>query len=586
MSHSRWIKAGTAAAVLALAAAACGGGGKGTGSTSSGTTSGGSSFNAALTSVVNPSTKKGGTLNLVASSDFDSLDPGRTYYGYSWDFQRFITRTLMMYKAAPGKEGTQLVPDLATGPGQVSNGGKTWTYHLQTGVKFDTGQEITSQDIKYGVERLFATDVINGGPASYYQSLLVGGNSYPGPYKDKAGLASIKTPDAQTISFDLVKPFADFDYLMALPAAAPVPASKDTGKNYQFHPVSSGPYMIKTYQPGKLLDLVRNPYWSAATDPNRKALPDAVHLVEGLDPTVMDQQVLSGQAVANIDVGYLQPATVAQVLRSPTLKPNSDNPFTGYLRYLSVQTKVPPFNNIHCRRAVFYAVDKTALQFAEGGPVAGGAIATNTMVPTLPAYKQFDMYPDGPGNTGNIAMAKRELAECGKPNGFTTVLGASNKSRGPRDAQALQAALAKVGINATLALVDPSTYFSGFIGVPSNVQKRGIGLAVAGWGPDFPTEYGYYESIVDGRAIKAQGNSNYAELNDPVVNNLIDQALATTDAAARHAIWQQVDRQVMTDAVMVPLVAIKGLYYRNPAATNVYFNNAFGYYDYVSMGVK
>ena len=124
-----------------------------------------SGFNAAVTGVVNPSDKTGGTLKFGASSDCDSYDPARTYYAYCWDVQRLFTRTLMGFAPKPGTEGTAVVPDMATAPGAVSADGLEWTYTLQAGLKFEDGSPITTADIKYGIQRLYAPDVINGGPA-------------------------------------------------------------------------------------------------------------------------------------------------------------------------------------------------------------------------------------------------------------------------------------------------------------------------------------------------------------------------------------------------------------------------------------
>ena len=541
---------------------------------------------AAIKGVVNLSDKKGGTLNYVASGDFDSLDPARTYYAYSWNFQRIYQRTLLMFAPKVGADGAQVVPDLATGKGEYTDGGKTVTYKLRDGITFEDGSTIKSSDIKYALQRSFATDVINGGPGpSYLAPILVGGDKYVGPYKDKKGLASIETPDDKTLVFRLTKPFTDFDYLMALPLSTPVPQAKDTGARYQFKPVASGPYKIATYQPNKLLKLVRNDKWNAASDPNRKALPDEIVLTMGLAPDDMDQRVLNGTADIEIEGTGLQATAVARVLSNPQLAANSDNPDTGFTRYVTIQQKVPPFDNVHCRRAVQYAADKVALQFARGGPIAGGEFAGNMMPPTLAAYKKFDRYPSGADHKGDLVKAKEELKLCGKPDGFKTKFATTNSGKGPKVGTAIQQGLARVGIDVEIVQVDPSTYYSGFIGVPDNVHKRGIGLANAGWGPDFPTEYGFFGVIVDGRAIKKAGNSNYAELDDPEINSLIDKALESTDVSERNKIWQQVDEKVMESAVLMPYVADRALTYRNPRLTNVYINGAFGMYDYVNIGV-
>src|SRR5665213_1348104 len=148
-----------AAAALALAACSSTGGG-----TSSGTSS---SFNAAVSGIVNPSTAQGGTVKIISASDCDSWDPQRTYYGWCWNMQRLFTRSLIGYKTVNGTK-PELAPDLATNMGTHNADFTKWTYTLQKGLKWSNGQPITPMDVKYGVERLFATDVINGGPASYF----------------------------------------------------------------------------------------------------------------------------------------------------------------------------------------------------------------------------------------------------------------------------------------------------------------------------------------------------------------------------------------------------------------------------------
>src|SRR5205823_12746574 len=109
-------------------------------------------FNAGTTGIRNVSTKKGGTLNLIADSDCDYYDPARTYYGHCWDMQRLFSRGLMAYAPKPGQAGLDVVPDIADGLGQSSDG-KTWTYKLKSGIKYEDGTAVTSKDVKYAIER-------------------------------------------------------------------------------------------------------------------------------------------------------------------------------------------------------------------------------------------------------------------------------------------------------------------------------------------------------------------------------------------------------------------------------------------------
>ena len=255
-------------AALALGLSACG-------RTS---TSEGLGYNAGVGKVANASDAKGGTLRFANSGDWDSLDPGDTYYAYTWDFVRYYGRPLLMFKPAPGSASNELVPDLATGLGEHSADLKTWTYHLRTGVRFEDGTAVTAKDVKYAVERSLDKSVFPDGPVYFNDYLDLQG--YTSPYKDsdpnKLGLKAIETPDDHTIVFHLRKPFAEFDYFAQLPSTIPVPVAKDTGSRYKEHVVSTGPYMFSDNQLGKNFTLVRNPHWDQGTDPNRKALPDKI----------------------------------------------------------------------------------------------------------------------------------------------------------------------------------------------------------------------------------------------------------------------------------------------------------------------
>ncbi|MGZ6339618.1 MAG: ABC transporter substrate-binding protein, partial [Candidatus Limnocylindrales bacterium] len=337
--HRRLARSGALVGAAALALAACGGSSGGTSPSGSGGVP--SSFNAATTSIVNPSDKTGGTLKLGAESDCDSWDPARAYYAWCLsDMQRIYTRTLMAYQRAPGTAGTKTVPDMATAPGEASDSNKTWTYHLQSGLKYEDGTPIKTADIKYAIERLYATDVINGGPTFYYLCLLdtcdaSGAAAYKGPYADKTGqpqvngAPSIDTPDDTTITFHLAQSSADFDYLMTLGPSSPIPQAKDTGAKYTEHPVSSGPYKFGTYVVGKSLTFVKNPQWSQATDKIRQPKVDQIQLSVITDPDAADKALQSGQIDLEPD-GGVQASFQSQINGDPNLKKYADDPVTGF----------------------------------------------------------------------------------------------------------------------------------------------------------------------------------------------------------------------------------------------------------------
>ncbi|WP_441250169.1 ABC transporter substrate-binding protein [Kitasatospora sp. McL0602] len=586
MTRNRTLAAAALVATLALTTSACGGS-KGTGSTGGASTSAAGGFNAAVDKVLNPSDKKGGTLNLWTSTDADSMDPGRAYYASVWNFERYYARTLLAFDGKPGKDGLALVPDLATAKPEISADGKTYTFKLKSGLKFEDGSAITSKDIKYGIERIFAQDVISGGP-TYLINSLDQGQNYKGPYTDtapdKLGLKSVATPDDSTIVFSLKTADSSFPYLLAMGSAAPVPQKLDTGSKYGDHPVSSGPYKFKTAQAGKSYELVRNENWDPASDPFRKALPDVVKLTVTTNADDMDQRELDGTADLDWSQTGLSQAAQIKVLQNPDLKARTDDPYNGFIRFIAISQKVAPFDNIHCRNAVLFAADTTALQTARGGATAGSLFGS-MLPPNILGSDDYDPFNLTKGKP-DVAKAKSELAACGKADGFkTTIAVRGNKKKEVDSAVALQTALKAINVDVTVDQYDGKLLPS-VIGAPDVVHSKGYGLMVAGWGADYPNGSGYMQPLMDGRFIEKNGNSNYPEIDDPAINALFDKAAVETDATKAADIYKQINHKVTDMAVWLPIVADKALNYRNPRLTNVYVTDAFGEVDFQALGVS
>jgi peptide/nickel transport system substrate-binding protein len=576
---------------LSTGLAACGGGSAK--NTPSG--SGGAGYNAAIQNVVNLSNTKGGTLRLGDSDTFDSPDPGNSYYAWVMNFNRFYSRSLTTFQPAAGDNSLKIVPDLAESLGTSPDGGKTWTFKLRQGVKFEDGTPVTSKDVKYAVERSNFSDELQLGPKYFKAYLADNKPSYKGPYKDKSpeGLKSIETPDDSTITFHLNQPFADFNYLVQMSQTAPVQQSKDKGLQYANAIQSTGPYKIESYQPDKSMNLVRNPQWDASTDPIRKALPDRIELALKQDADDIDNRLMSGALDMDITGVGVQSGTQPKILGSAALKKQADNPIQGFLRFMSIDVHVKPLDNVHCRMAVQYATDKVAAQTAYGGPIAGGDIATTVIPPTVNGYRKFDLYPQTYASSGGVddatlAKAKQELQACGQPNGFSTKLTArSDRPKEVKMAEAIQQGLAKAGIKAAIKTFPAGDYFNKYVGAPKYVHDNGIGLMIMAWAADWPTGYGFLDQIVDGAAIKPSGGNNLAEEDNPAVNSALKSAIGNTDDAARTKAWGDIDEMVMKDAVEVPLIYAKAILYRPANVKNV--GVTFGYggmYDYLNMGVK
>nr|WP_204261493.1 ABC transporter substrate-binding protein [Blastococcus saxobsidens] len=530
---------------------------------------------AGVEGVRSPSEASGGTLRVVAPT-IDSLDPQRSYLPGVWNLMRLYARTLVTYASEQGSTG-ELVPDLATDLGTVSEDGLTWTFTLREGVRFETGQPITSRDVKYGIERSFASDVIVGGPTYVVDLLDDPANPYPGPYsteEDDPDLTAVETPDDRTIVFRLRSPQPDFPYVMALPSSSPVPADADTRGEYGRDPVSSGPYAVTSVDPETGIRLDRNPQWDPATDGVRTALPDTVVVRTGLSGLERDQALLAGSADIDVSGTGVQTATTARMPENDALLARVDDVTTGAVRVLALPTDVAPMDNPSCRSAVAAAVDRSAVQAALGG--AANVVRSSQLWPRDlaggPKHRDADPDPD---------LARAALEECGQPEGFSTVLAVADVPSSLAAAEAVAAQLGEVGIDVEVRPLDPVTFYATEVGNPDNVRQNGYGLVLATRTADLPTPGSFLVPMVDGRSVRTVGNPNYARLADPAIDALVDQARGQGVEG-----WRAVAEAVLETSAYVPLAETRIQLLAGQRLRNGLVMRPYAGYDVATAGVR
>jgi peptide/nickel transport system substrate-binding protein len=538
-------------AALAVGVAACGGGSK--------------SSTSGATTQASTSGKQGGTLTLLSSGDVDdNLDPGYSYYQFDFVLTGALHRTLYTYKP---NDTTTPSPDLAAGPAQISDGGKTVTIKIKPGVKFSppVNRAVTSADVKYALERDFLPQVANGYATAYWGDITGSKDYAAGKAKSISG---IETPDPQTIVIHLDRPTAAIVIgAMALPGSAPVPedyaAKYDAGKKstYGEHVVFTGPYMIPSdstgkitgYQPGRQITLVRNPNWDKSTD-FRPAYLDKIIVKEGNDPTVGNRQVLTGQSMVSNHADLAPPPAILKEAATSYKSQFSNGPFTGRFRYIALNTTVKPFDNINVRKAVIAGMNKDALRLAFGGPLVG-AIPTHFLSPSLAGFDQAGGM-NGPDldfmhtPTGDPALAASYMKKAGYPSGkytgsetlqmVTDGAGAQKKV-----AETALTSLEALGFKVKLLAVERSTMYSKYCSVPK--AKVAICPSV-GWLKDFADPQTVLDPTFNGKNILPANNSNWPQLNDPAVNKAMDQAETILDPAQRAEAWGKIDDMVTADA--------------------------------------
>jgi peptide/nickel transport system substrate-binding protein len=452
----------------------------------------------------------------------------------------------------------------------VSGGGKTVTVHLRRGVRFSppVNREVTSADVKYAIERGFASSVANGYVAAYFGDLI------GAPKRATAGvpdIPGIQTPNAHTIVFKLNRPSGVFQGALGLLITAPVPSEyarrfdSKTTSDYGTHQVATGPYMIQStstgkltgYTPGRRIVLVRNPNWKPSTS-WRPAHADRIVFREGFqDPTVITRTILSGGADVNGDT----PPPPAE-LRSITGNSEEKNQLTftpqGGARYVSLNSAKPPFDNKFVRMAVAYALDRNAMRLTRGGPI-DGPIATHFLDPSFTdkgfvqaGGTRFNPFPS-PNFSGDLDKARQMLRKAGFPNGRfsgpTVTQVADNTPPGSDTARVIASNLARIGIRVRTISVTHATMFTRFCNVPK--QEPNI-CPNTGWIADFHEPQADLDATFNGKNIIPVNNSNWPQLNDPHINALMNRAETIIDPQRRYAAWGTIDQLVTKTAVAIP----------------------------------
>jgi len=519
---------------------------------------------------------QGGTLQVLANAGFSHLDPARGFDGGVNNVYRLIYRTLTTQGAAPGAEGTKIVPDLATDTGQQSDGGKTWTFTLKDGLFFETGAPITSADVKWGVSRAWDPELGIGSP--YAKQIIDAPATYQGPYKS-GDLSTIQTPDAKTIVFHLKKPYADFGSVVAQNTFVPVPKGQGAGNQLDSKPIASGPYKLAEYKPGASLKLVRNDKWDKKTDSVRAANPDGFQWTFGLDPATIDERMIAGQGTdSDAIAGTVQAASIARI-QTPQLKQRTMSGLSGCTTYMGLNTTKKPLNNLKVRQAIEYAVNKQTVRDAVGGSTLAD-IATSIQPPTVAGREDYDPYPSA-DHKGDIEKARALLTEAGYGGGFTLTLDSRTQPKMQAMSVAIQQALEPLKITVKINPIDTSTYYE-VIGTPSQQKDA----AITGWCPDWPSGATFLPPLFDGRLITPKGNSNLAQLNDPGVNAKIDEIAKLTDVNAANKAYGDLDKQIMALAPVVPLLYEKGLMLVGSNIAGAYLHDGFsGGIDLVSVGL-
>ncbi len=542
---------------------------------------------------------KGGTLKLVAASGPDHIDTVPAYYTADYILERGYARQLLTYATAPGttlsssgwKTNITPVPDVATAVpttsnGGITNGGKTYTFHLKKGVDWNTNpaRQVTASDFIREF-KAFCNPVSPVGNPLYYTATIKGLTQYCNTeaayfgakkhsataanianFQNTHNISGITAPNSMTLKFSLLEPAADFIYMMAMPftSARPVEYNKYVPNSLQLdqHTISDGPYQITSYVPSRSITMMRNPAWKQSTDAYRHQYVNEVQVTMGVsDAQTQFNDMKAGQYDLPLDTGIV-PSEI------PTLESTHDPKFRAWpgsniLPYVVFNLRSPnsggAMGKLAVRQAIEYGINKVAIQKVVGGPTV--AKITNTAIPPGNiGYANINLYPTK-NNQGDPGKCKSMLASAGYKNGLSLTYLYPNDSINKAIFEALQASLRSCGINMNGKPEAGSTFFVDLGNAPANNKSGVWDMAQPGWFPDW---FGNNGRTIISPLFQTNcvlNTTNYGCYSSKELDSLIGKAESSTTASAAGNFWSQADHNVMSNAVIVPLLSQQLLMY-------------------------
>jgi peptide/nickel transport system substrate-binding protein len=451
----------------------------------------------------NTSTSASGTLTWALGSNPTSLWAPYYWSNSGGTFMSLVQQTMLAF-GTYGQLNNQLVSSWkAVNP-------TTYVYNVASGVRFSDGKPLTAKDVAFSFG-IHLNKKVGSQLATYFfnvQSISSKGNQV---------IVRLKKPDStwQFIPATLAGfVFERASYLRNV-------ANYGTPGGL---PIGTGPYKYASFQPNQSITMVRNPYWKGTKYPWTKIvfpiIPDAQARLLALQ---------SGQVDGTLDVPS---AGLGTWINAGNVVVHTF-PSAGW-RGFSVDMEDGPFQDIHVRKAIAYAIDRVGLTKAL---LAGTGQPLKCMIPpsmfkaVLPSKLVDQTLAKINGYDFDLSKAKAELKQSKYPNGFSTTLNVpADSAAAIAISQSVQSTLKQIGITVNLNLMPGGPRFQIILD-----HKPHLGLQILGMGPDYPSPVDY-PSILALSSQAVAGGQNSSNWKNSTVDKLIGQAQATTNqvVAARN----------------------------------------------------
>lgn len=547
---------------------------------------------------------RGGTLQLRTVSDaISSLDPQRVYSDRDVALvSTYLHRTLVTYDMKSGSAGSVLVPDLATDLGRSSNQYKTWSFTIKDEVVFENDEPITCFEIKYAVSRSFATIAVTGGHPYARRYLDIpskknGQSRYLGPYKAKAENQALYdnavecSPDGRDITFHLKQSMPDFNHVVASPAFAPVPLDEagNPGSRYEQKPLASGPYRYSDQSAKDRLLLIRNLKWSH--DDVRRALPDQILISSNLTENETITELIEGVNLGNdaVNLDALGDTDLLKIFNDPAYEAQRLNDVENSMS--AVMFNLETVSCAPLRRAVYFALDRSAMVNKDRGSIFGPALITSLLPPSL--FPEFSTSVTGFEDlleNGNQDRAEALLLEA-KSECPALHKQATTKDLGLQlmvwdsevaiaQAESMSKSAKKSGIQIFIKVVSAQAYYANL----RNPKKRSD-VFILIFTPEWLHPASFAREFLLPGGFRQFISSGTSEEFQPTLSALNEVFVLEDDSEQRDS-WVSINQQLLDTSFVLPLFQYRTQYFWGSNVTSVGMWNAFSVPLFNDLGLK
>ena len=466
--------------------------------------------------------KSGGTFNISLTPGVtDSLDPALSYTAPGWALLSATCAGLMRYPSKPPPAGLRIAPEVAAFPPRVSSDGKTYTFTLRKNFRFSDGKPVRADAFARAISRMLIPGMKS--PGAEYAKDIVGAEAVTaGTRTVPAGVTARGT----RLVIKFTRPSPDFPLRTTMPFFCAVPPGLPADPEGRAVFAAAGPYVVSEFIRGRRAVLRRNPLY-------RGGRPHHV------DRFIVDMQAASfGQVLDQIernqaDWGWVPSPFYNDPARGLARKYGGSRYFLapgwalgGYL----LNSHRPLFkNNPSLRRAVNFAVDRTALLRGRAGRAADQLVP-----PGIPGFRDAAIYP-----LERPDVRKARALAFGHLRGRTAVLYAIDVPNERARAQVLVNNLEKIGLKVDVKTFPPPAYFDQI-----DNPKAAFDIASLDWLPDYIDPYQYTNLLIDGRH---HGGRSLTRFDSPRYNRLLRRA-ARLRGQARYQAYADLDLRLSRDA--------------------------------------